>query len=223
MGAAAHLVAEAARIIEARCPLVLGEMRRKVREHKIYGELFQFPERPSAGPFLDVHQIGLRLAGYPLRFKDSRRVVANAKLTLCALHVDSGDAPRAFGSPLVYGCLREEGVRCDARRPMRSSDLVVFEAPKGGRCVRIQTASLHHLCVVIFSSDRRLHCNVWPDSLEADVTPGLALLRMVPYSLKEIDDFGTAIEEEPALMAEVEAKLGPELLDRWRRIKGRGK
>ena len=37
---------------------------------------------------------------------------------------------------------------------------------------------------VIFCSDEHLHGNVFPDSLEPSVTPGLALLRLVPYARK---------------------------------------
>lgn len=73
------------------------------------------------------------------------------RLQLCALHLDFDDAHRLHGCPLIYALHLEEGVELpqgQEARPMPHSDLIVFERGDGGRCVRVQTACPHHVCVV---------------------------------------------------------------------------
>mmetsp|Transcript_481 Transcript_481/g.1676 ORF Transcript_481/g.1676 Transcript_481/m.1676 type:complete len:88 (+) Transcript_481:231-494(+) len=75
----------------------------------------------------------------------------NPRLQLCALHLDFDDAHRLHGCPLIYALHLEEGVELpqgQEARPMPHSDLIVFERGDGGRCVRVQTACPHHVCVV---------------------------------------------------------------------------
>ena len=98
--------------------------------------------------------------------------------------------------------LREEDVELTAHeeaRPMPATDLVVFECSSGGRCVRIQTACLHHVCVVAFCSHKQLHGNVFPSNMSPESSEGLALLRVVPYARRGIDAFCTAVELNPEL------------------------
>jgi hypothetical protein len=115
--------------------------------------------------------------------------------------------------------LIEEGVVLSGEstsRPMRASDLVVFEHSCGGRCVRIQTACPHHVCVVIMESDKHMHCNVFPDcdSLKVDTLPGVALLRLVPYSRRGIDAFIEAVKNQPELWEEALPLLDVRLHER---------
>ena len=79
----------------------------------------------------------------------------------------------------------------------------------------LQTACPHHVCIVIFSSDEHLHSNVFPDSLEPTVTPGLALLRLVPYGRKGIDAFGDAVERDITLWQSAIPQLDSRLRARW--------
>ena len=105
-----------------------------------------------------------------------------------------------------------------AARPMRSSDLVIFEHEKGGCCVRVQTACPHHVAVVILSSDTHVHANVFPDALQdgghGETPPGVALLRLVPYARKGIDAFVTAVERQPEVWDQVVSQLDERLKSR---------
>lgn len=204
----------------------------------------------------------MRLAGYLNKMSMARR---RACLQHCALHLDTDDGERLHGSPLLYALLceieRYEGV--DPPHPLPASDLVVFEHGRGGRCVRVQTACLHHVCIVIMRSDLRLHCNVrspgrqphpfehatrsaghslrltsdlvlcvyvcartcfipmatqvFPNSLEVETPPGLALLRLVPYARAGIDTFADAIKRQPELWEEAKRHLDARLGKRARR------
>ena len=201
-----------------------------VRFHPIVKDLFMYPSHEDQRRCLDgagddasgslaAHQLAMRLAGCLRRMRGGRFA---AWLQLCALHLDTDDAHRPGGCPLIYALLREAGVEhevtYDAARPMRGSDLVVFERGDGGRCVRVQTACPHHVCVVIFCSDQHLHANVFPDSLEPTLTPGLGLLRLVPYGRKGIDAFADAVSRDPELWARAVPLLDSRLRDRWQTL-----
>ena len=114
--------------------------------------------------------------------------------------------------------LREADLALEAveARPMRGSDLVVFEHTNGGRCVRVQTACPHHVCVVIFCSDRCLHGNVFPDSMKPTQTTGLGLLRLVPFGRKGIDMFAEAVTNDRELWDKAIPKLDHRLQARWK-------
>ena len=125
----------------------------------------------DASDSLAAHQLALRLGGRLRRMDGGRfnprrgraaghymrerlpraRHALPIRLQLCALHLDFDDAHRLHGCPLIYALHLEEGVELpqgQEARPMPHSDLVVFERGDGGRCVRVQTACPHHVCVV---------------------------------------------------------------------------
>lgn len=195
-----------------------------VRRHPVVGDTFMCPSHEQQRKGLPAndgdagsicaHQLAMRLAG---ELPSHRNLRKRARHQHCALHLDTDDARRPHGSPLVYALLCEEGVQLDgerAERPMKASDLVVFEHGSGGRCVRIQTACPDHVCVVILASDQHLHCNVFPDSLEVPTTPGVALLRLVPYGRQGIDDFCAAVQRQPELWEEAKSQLDDRLAAR---------
>ena len=198
-----------------------------VRHPSVCKDLFMYPSHEeqrhglpsddSNSGSIAAHQLAMRLSGRLRKMKATR-----ADYQLCALHLDRDDAQRVHGSPLVYALLLEEGAElksaggCELEnRPMRASDLVLFEHGDGGRCVRVQTACLHHICIVIFCSDELLHGNVFPDSLEVQSPCGLALLRLVPYGRRGIDRFTAAIAQDEALWREAIPLLDRRLTARW--------
>ena len=199
-----------------------------VRRKRVVGDTFMYPTheqqrrglRPndSDAGSIAAHQLAMRLAGHLHGMENLRR---RAHHQHCAIHLDSDDAEREHGCPLTYALYHERGVVLSgemAARPMRLSDLVVFEHKNGGRCVRIQTACQHHIAVVILSSETHLHANVFPDSLQdggqAETPPGIALLRLVPYARKGIDAFVAAVERQPELWDQVVSQLDERLKSR---------
>ena len=194
------------------------ELARAVRHGRTVGSTFMYPTHKQQRRGLAAndnddgsicaHQLALRLAGgliVPL---------LHDQYDSCAVHVDTGDTPRVSGCPLVYVMLREPGVTLEGERathPMPASDLVIFEREDGGHAVRIQTACLDHMCIVIFASESHLHGNVAPDTLQESSIPGVGLLRLVPYARKGIDEFVQLVEASPQLWSDVLPKLGEEL------------
>ena len=87
-----------------------------------------------------------------VRFKD-----------LVGLHIDSADAPRKRGAPMLY-IPRRAMSDLPGPRPLPSSDLLVFEGPEGGVCLRIQVATLHHVAIVSVDPTLHPHANVFPES-----------------------------------------------------------
>jgi hypothetical protein len=165
-----------------------------------------------------AHQLAMRLAGHLRGMTKLRRRAHHQR---CAIHLDADDARREHGCPLTYALYQEPDVVLSgemAARPMRSSDLVIFEHEKGGRCVRVQTACPHHVAVVILSSDTHLHANVFPDALQdggqGETPPGIALLRLVPYARKSIDAVVAAVERQPELWDQVVSQLDERLKNR---------
>ena len=69
------------------------------------------------------------------------------------------------------------------------------------------TAHPGYLCVVKFRSDCQLHSNVFPNCLKVAPVPGQLLLRIVPYCLKRIDQFCSAVTREPGLWQRAKSKL----------------
>ena len=213
VAAAAPLMGYVAERVGKLFPETTAGLAAAVRCKRVVGDTFMYPTheqqrrglRPneSDAGSIAAHQLAMRLAGHLHGMENLRQ---RAHHQHCAIHLDSDDAEREHGCPLTYALYREQGVVLSsemAARPMRSSDLVVFEHENGGRCVRIQTACQHHIAVVILSSDTHLHANVFPDSLQdggqAETPPGIALLRLVPYGRKGIDDFVAAVERQPEL------------------------
>lgn len=150
---------------------------------------------------IPCHQVAVRMAGKTSSNSDIISKFANNNL--CGVHVDSGDGRRKNGAPLLYALDVPsflEGKIC--KRPMPESDLVIFEGVDGGRAVRIQTACPHHICIVIFNACDHAHSNVYPSSRSLNLTPDLLLLRVVPYSLRRIDDYIGHILSAPHLWEE---------------------
>ena len=196
------------------------------RRNPVVGDTFMYPTheqqrhglRPndSDAGSIAAHQLAMRLAGHLRGMTKLRR---RAHLQRCALHLDVDDGRREHGCPLTYALYQEPGVFLSkASRPIRSSDLVIFEHEKGGRCVRVQTACPFHVAVVILSSDKHVHANVFPDTLQdgghGETPPGVALLRLVPYARKGIDAFVTAVERQPELWDQVVSQLDERLKSR---------
>ena len=77
--------------------------------------------------------------------------------------------------------------------------------------MRVQTACLHHMCVVIFASENHLHGNVAPNTLKESPIAGVGLLRLVPYGRKGINDLTSAVEKTPKLWEKVLPKLDEQL------------
>ena len=210
VAAVAPLMGRCAEHLAEYFPAVLEGLAARVRHHPVCGDTFMFPtheqQREGLGAnntdsgSVAAHQLAMRLAGTLTTMSES--VCNRASYQCCALHVDTDDGERPAGSPLIYALLREQGVKLsteDEARPMRASDLIIFEGADGGRCVRIQTGCLHHVCVVVFRSERHLHGNVFPPELRVESPVGLALLRLVPYARKPIDALCDAAEREPSL------------------------
>ncbi|KAL1506953.1 hypothetical protein AB1Y20_007817 [Prymnesium parvum] len=215
----APLMGYVADAISQTFPFVLEDLAAMVRFHPVVHDTFMYPsheqqrqglaEHNGSGGSIAAHQLAMRLSGH---FSATPAVHARAHLQQCALHVDTNDAPRLHGSPLIYTVLCEEGVDLNddmKDRPMRAADLVVFEHEHGGSCVRIQTGCLHHICVVMFASEKHVHANVFPDSLEIKSPAGLALLRVVPYGRRGIDDFVNTVEKLPHVWEEALPDLNP--------------
>ena len=223
VGAVAPLMGACAQCIGREAPSCTSDLAATVREHPVVADTFMYPphawqrrgigDDASSHGSIAAHQIALRLAGRRLalpRTASTATTARRARYAPCALHLDTDDAPRLHGAPLLYALRVEAGARLPdgARaRPMPEQDLVIFERRDGGRAVRIQTACVSHVCVVIFRSDAQLHANVFPDTLEIEPTMGVQLLRVVPYSRRGIDAFCRAVEIEPDLWAGAAAQL----------------
>lgn len=249
VAAVAPLMGAMAQRIGARFPAVTSGLAAAVRRCSVVGDTFCFPTHldQRSGLAADAsdhgsiasHQIALRLAGRSRGARPSAAESSRVGYQSTALHTDVDDAHRDDGSPLLYASLFEacgasssgaagsSGVGASggtrsvpySHRPMRTSDLVVFEGPNGGRAVRIATCCPAHHAAVIFCSDAQLHANVFPDDLVIDPPPGVLLLRVVPYSRRGIDRFCEAVAREPALWLEAL----PTLDERLRVLAGGGR
>lgn len=188
-----------------------------------------------------AHQVALRLAGRSSVARPCAAESSRVAHQSTALHTDVDDARRAEGSPLLYATYFEAAGAASGgsasgggtsitsssdsdlrrpERPMRSSDLVVFERASGGRAVRVATCCPAHHVAVIFRSDAQLHANVFPDDLTIDPPPGVLLLRIVPYGRRGIDRFCEAVAREPALWSEAVPKLDERLRQLASRAQG---
>eukprot|EP00322_Chrysochromulina_rotalis_P000601 CAMPEP_0115873706 /NCGR_PEP_ID=MMETSP0287-20121206/24138_1 /TAXON_ID=412157 /ORGANISM="Chrysochromulina rotalis, Strain UIO044" /LENGTH=940 /DNA_ID=CAMNT_0003328783 /DNA_START=355 /DNA_END=3178 /DNA_ORIENTATION=+ len=218
VASAAPLMGSVAEAIGRFFPETTSGLAEAVRHHTVVGDAFMFPsheeqreglhEHDGDSGSICAHQLAMRLAG---SLRQTANVCKRAHHQHCALHLDTDDGRRQHGSPLIYALLCEEGVLLDGEQPMPAGDFVVFECGHGGRCVRIQTACLHHVCVVILASDQHLHSNVFPDSLEVPSVPGIALLRLVPYARHGIDAFAAAVARQPELWEEARPQLDARL------------
>jgi len=225
----APLMGYCASVISKVFPETVHGMAATVRFHPVVKDLFMYPSHEDQRRGLDecsndalgslaAHQLAMRFGGRLHHMTGER---FDACLQLCALHLDADDAHRRHGCPLIYAFHREEGIELSASqeaRPMPHSDLVLFERSDGGRCLRVQTACSDHICCIIFCSDDHIHSNVFPDSLEPAVTPGLGLLRLVPYGRKGIDAFAQAIDRNRSLWDRAVPELDSRLQARWASI-----
>jgi len=220
----APLMGRCAEHVGQHFPDVTAGLAAKVRRHPVCADTFMFPAHEaqrrglpadaSDSGSVAAHQLAMRLAGHLRRMQIARK---RAHLQHCALHLDTDDGFRPEGCPLMYAMLREAGVALDPvaeARPMPASDLLIFEERTGGRCVRIQTGCLDHVCIVTFCSDQHLHGNVFPPSLSINSPEGLALLRLVPYARRGIDAFCAAVEREPQLWLEAVQQMDARLRER---------
>ena len=104
---------------------------------------------------------------------------------LCALHVDSNDQGTM---PLIYLTQRLTKLSASpSTLPDPVGDLLVFEDVRGGKAVQVRTRVPGFVCVVIFSSSKCLHGNVYPDRGYTPQLPWLwQQLRIVPYQLSGV-------------------------------------
>ena len=168
------------------------------------------------------------------------------------IHVDPVDAWRRFGVPIVYVPHISPAARTHRRyrssHSLPSSDLIWCEGRRGGRSVRIVTCTHGWVCIVHAHYESQLHSGsmqahpqtgavIDPDTqrpyLEAQLVPGVELLRAVCYSLARVDAWCVAVQAayesrgdgtamrtaaQEALLCEVYEALDAPLDERFRML-----
>lgn len=161
-------------------------------------------------PFIPTAHLASRVSGIPDLPSEHHRHLA--ALGISNVHCDPVDGRRKFGAPIVYAPQISERRRAqggyDPRRPLPSSDLILGEGPDGGRLVRVVTCIDGWICIVNAHYEHQIHGGSYPcvngsivdedgtPHLEAQLVPGIQLLRLVLYSMTAVDNFANAMQAE---------------------------
>ena len=169
--------------------------------------------QPGDAAACPTGHLAARVSGVPDDVDAARRAAAWRGVSNA--HTDPVDAPRKHGVPIVYVPRISARARTDRRyrssHPLPSSDLVWCEGPQGGRSVRIVTCTDGWACIVNAHYECCLHGGSFPVGadlmglsfidpatqrpyLEAQLVPGVELLRAVCYSLARVDAWCMAVQ-----------------------------
>uniref|UniRef100_A0A7S4C4V5 Uncharacterized protein n=1 Tax=Chrysotila carterae TaxID=13221 RepID=A0A7S4C4V5_CHRCT len=150
-------------------------------------DFFDFPPRAwqacaETQPHLKGHQLAFKLRAIPADCPQDlvAGLPASQNLDVAAMHADGNDHGR--GS-IIYLNHKSSGVAANVGMP--HADLVVGSRRTGGRLVRIQTFSPHHIVCVHMDFCNCVHGNVSPGESFSPL-PGISQLRAIHYSRGEI-------------------------------------
>ena len=171
---------------------------------------FQYPAAEPARPMLSSHQVairGPRLEG-PGRRRSAAERAREVLHSLSDLHVDTMDGGGDVGAGTLYSCMRVEGGGWgrvgsvhDGETALRRRDVADFPQPGGGRGVRIHVMVPDWNCLVLKRTSACLHGSVFPDGMHVQprhlLLPGLQLMRVVTYPLKQVEKLMSLLAREP--------------------------
>lgn len=230
--ATAPLLGGAATVIRKHLPLSYAAMWQPAAAAPLMGMPLLCPSHPAqdgrqtidlgpirAGPpgaAIPCQHIAVRLGGAGVESsRDDRQL---ASMGLASHHVDSMDARRAEGMPILFvprirGNSRTH--KLDRSRPMPSADLILAEddtcTASGARAWRVVTCVDGYVCLILAHYERQVHGNVWPvgrgGRLVDDggvsylsrsrvwMPPGVQLLRVVCYNTTSLDSFAALAQQ----------------------------